>query len=367
VLGRQTPGDRVVLFEEGRLGEELKGAGVDTVIAPMGSAVSDVRRESGITKQLAAVRGTQRQVRRMRKLADGRPIVYANTAKALVVGSLAFRNRSQRIVYHLHDIVTANHFSRANRWALVTLANCYAAKVIANSQATADAFVEAGGKRSLVTVIPNGFAIEPFDRAISAFEPPAEQEGVGRKVVAVFGRLSPWKGQDMAIRAVAELEDVELWIVGDALFGEDRYADELRELVAKLGLEKRVKFLGFRDDVLDLMQRADIVAHTSRAPEPFGRVVVEGMLSARPVIASRGGGAMEIVNDGVTGLLSDMGDAEDLARCIRALVDDPAFAKQLATAAALEARQRYSIEHCVEQTSAVIEDVVAKKRKAKRA
>lgn len=367
IARKSTAKDRVVLFEGGQLEGLLLDEGIDVAVTPLSDDVSGVKKESGLATQLAAVRGTQKLVHRVRQLAHGFDVVYANTAKALVVGALAFRNRPQPLIYHLRDIVTANHFSRANRWALVTLANCYAAKVIANSQATADAFVEAGGKRSLVTVIPNGFAIEPFDRAIAAFEPPADQEGAGRKVVAVFGRLSPWKGQDVAIRAVAELEDVELWIVGDALFGEDRYADELRELVATLGLEKRVKFLGFRDDVLDLMQRADIVAHTSRAPEPFGRVVVEGMLSARPVIASRGGGAMEIVNDGVTGLLSDMGDAEDLARCIRALVDDAAFAKQLATAAALEARERYSIEHCVEQTNAVIEDVVAKKRKAKRA
>lgn len=364
---KSTSKDRVVLFEGGQLEQLLLDEGLDVTVSPLGDEVSGVKKESGLATQLAAVRGTQRQVQRVRRLAGNFEVVYANTAKALVIGALAFRNRPQPLIYHLRDIVTASHFSRANRWALVTLANCYAAKVIANSQATADAFVEAGGKRSLVTVIPNGFEIEPFDRAISAFEPPAEKDGPGRKVVAVFGRLSPWKGQDVAIRAVAGLEDVELWIVGEALFGEDRYAGELRELVSKLGVEERVKFLGFRDDVLDLMQQADIVAHTSRAPEPFGRVVVEGMLSARPVIASRGGGAVEIVEEGITGLLSDMGHAEDLARCIRKLADDPALAKQLATTAARQARERYSIEHCVAQTNAVIEEVAAKKRKAKRA
>ncbi len=93
-------------------------------------------------------------------------VAYVNTAKALVVASLAFRHRATPMVYHLRDIVTSSHLSRANRWALVTLANCYAARVIANSQATADAFVAAGGKRQLVTVIPNGFDPEPFDRAI---------------------------------------------------------------------------------------------------------------------------------------------------------------------------------------------------------
>ncbi len=290
---------------------------------------------------------------------------YVNTAKALVVASLAFRNRPEPMIYHLHDIVTSSHFSRANRWVLVQLANCYAAKVIANSQATADAFVAAGGKRRLVTVIPNGFDPAPFDRAIVERDARngAHASESGRKVIAVFGRLAPWKGQDVAIRATAQLPDVKLWIVGDALFGEDAYAEELHELVRELGVEERVHFLGFRDDVLELMQQADVVVHTSTAPEPFGRVVVEAMLSARPVVASRGGGAMEIIEEGVTGLLSTMGDADDLARCLQTLIDDPVLAGQLAIEGARVARERYSIDKCVAETNAVIEEVANKRRR----
>ena len=359
VLGRQNSGDRVVLFEEGRLADTFEQAGVDVVVAAMSSSMSEVRRESGLATQLAAVRGTQKQVKRMRELADGRPVVYANTAKALVVGSLAFRNRREKLIFHLHDIVTASHFSRANRWALVTLANCYAAKVIANSQATADAFVEGGGKRSLLTVIPNGFDPAPFDQAIANHAASRGSCGQDRKVVAVFGRLSPWKGQDIAIRAIAKVPEAELWLVGDALFGEDDYANELHALVRELGLEERVRFLGFRDDVLDLMQQADVIVHSSKAPEPFGRVVSEGMLSAKPVIASRGGGAMEIIDDGVTGLLSAMGDAEELAGCIQRILNDPALAKQLATEAARVARERYSIDRCVALTNAVIDQCIS--------
>ncbi len=395
VLGRHGAGDRVALFEEGRLAELLRAEGIDVVVAPMAAAVADVRRESGLRTQLAAIHGTQQQVRRMRELASGMSAIYVNTAKALVVASLAFRHRATPMIYHLHDIVTSSHFSRANRWVLVQLANCYAARVIANSQATADAFIEAGGKRRLVTVIPNGFDPEPFDRAIensressvgswpskrnaaapglssnrleardgdaSNSQPKARRpEPIAnsrRPIVAVFGRLAPWKGQDVAIRAVAQLANVELWIVGEALFGEDDYAEELRKLVRELDLEDRVKFLGFRDDVLELMQQADVIAHTSVAPEPFGRVVVEGMLSARPVVASRGGGAMEIIEDGNTGLLATMGDADDLARCIGRLLDDPGFAEQLATQAARTARDRYAIDRVVAQTNAVIEQV----------
>ncbi len=92
-------------------------------------------------------------------------------------------------------------------------------------------------------------------------------------------------------------------------------------MVESEGLANRAHFLGFRDDVPALMKGVDIVAHTSIAPEPFGRVVVEGMLAGKPVIAARDGGVTEIIDDGRDGLLVPSGDANALAAAIRQLAD----------------------------------------------
>jgi glycosyltransferase involved in cell wall biosynthesis len=162
-------------------------------------------------------------------------------------------------------------------------------------------------------------------------------------VLGVFGRLAPWKGQHVLLDALAELADVpnlQALVVGDALFGEADYAKSLRRKAEALGLGGRVRFLGFRDDVPALMRLADIVVHTSVAPEPFGRVVVEGMLAGRPVVATRGGGVVEIVEDGVTGLLTEPGDARSLAAAVRGLLGDAARRQSIATRG-----QRFALQH----------------------
>lgn len=99
-------------------------------------------------------------------------------------------------------------------------------------------------------------------------------------LVGVFGRLADRKGQHVAIAAVGAISGAQLVVVGGALFGEDAAEARLRSQVTRAGLEDRVRFLGFRNDVPALMGGVDIVVHRSIQPEPFGRVIVEAMRSA---------------------------------------------------------------------------------------
>src|SRR5262249_31786566 len=131
-----------------------------------------------------------------------------------------------------------------------------------------------------------------------------------------------WKGQHVALAAVAALPEVQLIVVGDAMFGERAYADDLRRRAKDLGIADRVHFLGFRTDVAYLMRMVDIVLHTSVAAEPFGRVILEGMLAERPVVATDAGGAREIVLNGLTGLLVPPGDPQALRVAMAELLPD---------------------------------------------
>ncbi len=163
-------------------------------------------------------------------------------------GALAAHRLRVPLVCHLHDIISAGHFSAPNRFLLVQAANWAAQSVIANSEATAHAFIKAGGKARLVKVIPNGFNLDAFD-AHGAIRPSAlrTQLRIGNApLVAMTGRLTPWKGQHLFIRAIAELFGVHGVIVGDALFTqEDRaYAESLPKLAQSLGCADRIHFLG---------------------------------------------------------------------------------------------------------------------------
>ena len=132
-------------------------------------------------------------------------------------------------------------------------------------------------------------------------------------------------------------------LVGDALFGEQDYVKELHQQITRLGLENRVKFLGFRADIPQLMAACDLVAHTSTAPEPFGRVIVEAMLCGKPVVAAKAGGAMELVEHGVNGFLTTPGESQELANIINTCIEDTQKTATIASNAQAIASQRFDV------------------------
>jgi glycosyltransferase involved in cell wall biosynthesis len=264
------------------------------------------------------------------------------------------------VIWDLNDLLIPAHFSRANIRLDVVLANHFADRVIANSQASADALIAQGGPADKVRVVHNGISSEPFDRVTTEQVAALRRElGLGEApVVGVFGRLSEWKGQHVALNALAPLRSVHLLLVGEALFGEEAYASRLREQADALGMAGRVHFLGFRTDVPRVMHLAQIVLHTSIAPEPFGRVIVEGMLAQRPVVATRAGGVEEILQDGVTGVLVPPGDIAALTAAVSGLLADRERAARMATAARAHAEAHFTVAAMVRGMTACMEDVV---------
>jgi glycosyltransferase involved in cell wall biosynthesis len=309
----------VGLFADGPFRELLEQQAIPVEV--LATTPIQVRKESSLVQGLNSVGALLPLIAKVVQKARDYDLIYANTQKALVVGALASFLSRRPLVYHLHDILSTDHFSRTNRAIAVTLANTQASLVIANSQASQAAFVEAGGRSHLTQVVYNGFDPEFYRTDESSRKTLRQQLGFdGRLIVGHFSRLSPWKGQHILIEALTHCpEDVTAILVGEALFGEQDYAQSLHEQVAKLGLEERVRFLGFRSDIVQLMSACDLVAHTSTAPEPFGRVVIEAMLCGRPVVAAKAGGVVELVEHGRTGWLVPPGEptllAEAIANC----------------------------------------------------
>jgi D-inositol-3-phosphate glycosyltransferase len=162
-----------------------------------------------------------------------------------------------------------------------------------------------------------------------------------RPIVLFVGRIQPLKAPDVAIRAVAELPGVELVIVGGASGAGG--AHELRAataLVDDLGLVGRVRFVEPQPHhILSSYYRAaDVVIVPSRS-ESFGLVALEAAACGVPVVASAVGGLLNIVHDGVTGLLVDGRDPVRFARAVRQLLADPAGAAAMGAAGAVRARR----------------------------
>jgi glycosyltransferase involved in cell wall biosynthesis len=346
----------VALFADGPLRERLERAGVDVRVLSAERRLSSFRRTSALLSTVRTLPGAIRLVRHVAERARRADVVYANSQKAFVVAVAAARLAKRPLVWHLHDLLTASHFSRANRRLVVWLANRYARCVVANSAATAAAFRAAGGAADVV-VAYNGIDPAPFEAvdAGAARRALAAEIGCGdAPIVGVFGRLAAWKGQRVAIEAMRRLPGAHLVLVGGALFDEQAYEAELRALAPRVGVAERVHFLGFRDDVAPLMRAVDVVLHTSIAPEPFGRVIVEGMLAGKPVIATAAGGALEIIEDGVTGVLVPPGDAAALSSAIFNLLSQTGPNVDIGRRAMKVATRRFSLATTLDVIDAVI-------------
>ncbi|PLZ04268.1 glycosyl transferase family 1 [Burkholderia sp. WAC0059] len=353
----------VVLFDDGPFRAALDEAGVQVDVLTS-QALRNVRRDSGAfaAGALAAAAGL---VRRTRARALDADVVYANTQRAMVIGVLAGRLAGKPVVWHLRDIVSPEHFGRAQRAIIKWCAKLGLAHVIANSQASADAFLQLTRfDTRRIDVVLNGVDDAPFAalRDVSQGELRAR---IGLPadafLVGAFSRLAHWKGQHVLLEALLLEPRAHAVFVGAALFGEDAYEARLRAFVAGNGLAERVHFLGFRRDIAACMRAVDVVAHTSITPEPFGRVVVEGMLAQRPVVASRDGGVMEIVSHGVNGLLCAPGNAAELAATLASLRGDPALRERLGADGLETARQRFGTQRYVDGVERVLREVAGRK------
>ncbi|MGD1875648.1 MAG: glycosyltransferase family 4 protein [Mastigocoleus sp.] len=315
-----------------------------------------VRKESSIIQGLSSLSQLIPLINKVANLAKKYDVIYANTQKALVVGAIASFLSRRPLVYHLHDILSAEHFSKTNRQIAVNLANRFASLVIANSQATHKAFIEAGGRKDITGIVYNGFNSKAYITDEQEVTKIRQNLGLENKfVIGHFSRLAPWKGQHILIEALSKSSpEVTVILVGDALFGEKEYVKQLHQQVKDNGLENQVKFLGFRSDIPLLMSACDLVAHTSTSPEPFGRVIVEAMLSGRPVVAARAGGAVELVEDGVNGFLVTPGNVEELARVINICSENLQKTANMANAARERAAQRFDVENINQQISELL-------------
>lgn len=159
-------------------------------------------------------------------------------------------------------------------------------------------------------------------------------------IIGIVARLQRWKGVHVFVDAVAlamqSHPDLFAVVVGGEHETERGYGEELAARARQLGIDARLRFAGFQPNVPEWMQAMDIVVHASDR-EPFGIVVIEAMSLGKPVVAGSAGGPAEIITEGVDGLLTPYGDAPALATAISRVLDDPALAARLGSAARIRA------------------------------
>jgi len=175
-----------------------------------------------------------------------------------------------------------------------------------------------------------------------------------RLAIGLVGQITPLKRQDLFIEAAARLkneafwDEVEFLIIGAAEEQESGYEQSLFALANKLGVNDRVRFMGYLPELPAHLPAFDIVVAPSEN-EAFSLVLIEAMNAGCAVIASRAGGMAEIVADGRTGLLVPVGDVRALSEGLMRLLSDAAWRHRLGRAAQMDVAERFDRERVIDR------------------
>ncbi len=294
----------------------------------------------------------RRVIRRIRPL-----VVHANSIRAGLIASVATLGLPVRTVWHVRDDLPTNLVGRSIRFWAARRADA----VVTISSAILDSFAPKGKLRSRCKVVYNG--IDPLVKGKVDDLKKVIGLSADAFVVGVVGQITPWKRQRDAITAFVKLlteqPNAELWIVGSPKFRKENveYEQLLHEYARACGVETKVRFWGFCEDVMSIMQSIDVLLVPSEN-EPFGRVLIEAMLVGKPVVGTRGGGIPEIIQDGHTGFLVDIGDTTTMARLLCWLSTNETLRGDMGERARERAVKRFSIARTCSEIEATFEKFI---------
>jgi glycosyltransferase involved in cell wall biosynthesis len=259
-------------------------------------------------------------------------VVICHGSPALAMFGFTVRRSGVPFVYWMHNDVKVRNKNVAEFVASRQQPDL----VIANSEFTATSLPLHFARTPRHEVIPCPVthstrpAMTRDERAQIRAEFDAPPDAV---VIALAGRPEPWKGHALLLEALGRLRDLpawQCWIIGGPFDGEQQaFLEELRGLAREKSIGQRVRFLGQRSDVPELLAAADLFCHPNLTPEPFGIVFIEALYAGLPVVSVNHGGAREIVDD-TCGRLVEPNDPAALAAALQHLVTDADWRATLA-------------------------------------
>lgn len=352
----------VALPGEGPLEEALRSAGAEVHVVPMDPALRRLSRWDLMRRPHTALRHLGATVTaswRLGRLAQRlRPhVIHTNSMKAHLLMGVPARLLGVPLIWHVRDILAPGWL----RGAFAALAWRMPARIVCISHAVRRQFEEVPAE-ARTRVVYNGIDRSRFEGRDAA----AWRERLGasgdQPLVGIVGQIAWWKGQDVFIeaapRVLEAVPDARFAVVGACLFPENEgaYEEHLHLRVRELGIEDRVVFSGWTDEPEAVMAALDVLVHASRLPEPFGRVIAEGMAAGIPVVASDEGAAPEIVGR-TEGRVIPAGDPKRLADALIELLTDDVARARLGRAARSGA-ERFDISRTAQGVESVYREVL---------
>ncbi|HEY7631005.1 MAG TPA: glycosyltransferase family 4 protein [Thermoleophilaceae bacterium] len=349
-----------VASPEGRLRDEVTALGVEHLPLPECDVSLKLEPRTTSKGMVQLVRAGSEAGRLARRV--GARFVHAFSIRAGLGCGLA---SDAPLVVHAHDALGSGPASRG----VAEVISRRARLILAASPFVAERLPR-GRWRAPVTVVDNPVDLETFDPAQASATAVRAEIGIPEDahVVTVVGQITPWKGQDLALRVLAGLRehglDAHLLVVGAPVFTSNltrhdniAYQQSLMELQRTLGLADLAHFLGEREDVPAVLAGSDLTLVPSWE-EPFGRIVVESMAMGVPVLATARGGPASILSDG-GGLTLPPDDVAVWVEVAHKLLMDPAGRAGMGELGSVVARRRFGLDRWVERVAAAYAEVAA--------
>ncbi len=353
----------VVLCSRGPLADALEKL-VPVHIMPLSTAVLNTRKDtlSGVSVSLLrnlfiCVPFIVRLVMFIKRYKPD--VIHTNSLKADCLGGIAGRLSGVPVLWHVRDRIEPDYLPSPAVKLLRFACRMLPRVVVGCSQSVLDSLHLPSNKPKFV--VYSGIDLNKFHTELSGH---AQRSSLITRV-GLVGRLAPWKGQHVFIDAAKRLRErypqLRFLVIGSAMFGEEAYEQELHRQVNENGLGETVEFLGFIRHVEAEIMKLDVLVHASTSPEPFGQTIIQGMAAGKPVIATRGGGASEIISDGVNGLLIEGDNSLLLDAALTRIFEDPILFQQLAKQGRCRVEEKFTIQHTVRALSRALSEACGTK------
>jgi glycosyltransferase involved in cell wall biosynthesis len=281
-------------------------------------------------------------------------VIHSQTPWPALMSKLACFSLRSNIPVIWHD----RGIRRGNYRYAARLANLMFDFVISNSDDEKKLLLAYGLSPAKVRRIHNGLNLGDHLAGPAGVLDLKKELGLDKDVllIGMVGRMVKEKGFRWFIKAAAKLEEKQRSAKCHyILVGNGPLRSDLEALVRQLGLTNKFTFLGFRDDVPELMRSIDILVIPSEF-EPFGNVVLEGMFAGTVVIASKVGGMKEIISDGIDGIFVEPKDPDMIAQNIAKLIENKELRKSISSRGKQKVVSYFNIQRVVDE----IEDVYRK-------
>ncbi|MFH1198777.1 MAG: lipopolysaccharide heptosyltransferase II [Candidatus Omnitrophota bacterium] len=275
-------------------------------------------------------------------------IVHAHSRVPAWIAYFACRRTGTVFITTCHGYYRSPIFSQVMGWGkrVIAISNCLARHMV-------DDF---GVPYERIKLIPSGVDLEKFKRVESVNKKGAEFN------IGMVGRLTRIKGHLDFIKAMAKvarvIPNIKIWIVGDAGPQAESYKEEIEVLVKRLGIKHCTEFLGNQRDIPAVMSDLDVLVLATTVPEAFGRVIIEAQSCMVPVVATRVGGVVDIIEDNKTGLLVPPSDPQSMSEAVIKILNDKEFARGLAELAHKKVVEKFSAPFMVSATLEVYKEAL---------